>query len=128
MAEKNIENHPRNPIIKAVNALVQSFRRLVRLLQPKKAFTGIGATWEETRVVISAEVLNILEIRHILEDDIKQVIFHAETTGEKLYQPNTNIFLAKLRIGRATFYIEYARGAADFVVRTAYGHRSDIVE
>ena len=86
-------------------------------------------SWEELKLEIAADVRRRLEMRHILEDDIKQVIFQAEATGEKLYQVESNKLLAKLRIGKATFYVEYSLGAAagSFIIESAYTHRSEIV-
>ena len=40
-------------------------------------------------------VVSLLERRHVLDEDIQQVIQHAEETGEKLYQPEEDRFLAK---------------------------------
>ena len=68
-----------------------------------------------------------VEMRHILEDEVKQVIHHAETAGEKLYQYDSDKYLAKLRIGKATFYVEYSTVAGSFIVESAYVHKSDIV-
>ena len=56
----------------------------------------------------SGEAANLLEERHILDDDIKAVIDNAETTSEKLYQPGTDRYLAKMRKGNASFYVEYS--------------------
>lgn len=84
-------------------------------------------SWEETKLEISAEVKKRLEERHILEDEVKQVIHHAETAGKKLYQPEANIHLAKLRIGDATFYVEYSLGTETYIVRSAYAHKSEII-
>jgi glutamate synthase (NADPH/NADH) small chain len=84
-------------------------------------------SWEEVKLQLSDEVKQKLEDRHILEDEIKQVINHAETSGEKLYLPDDNRYLAKLRIGKATFYAEYSIEPDSYVVRSAYAHKSEIV-
>ena len=74
----------------------------------------------------SPEVAELLESRHILDDEVKMVIHQAEATGEKLYQPDANRFLAKLRIADATFYVEYSPAAENsYTVHTAYSHRSE---
>jgi len=82
--------------------------------------------WEEIKLQVSDEIKQRLEDRHILEDEVKQVIHHAETGGEKLYEPNANRYLAKLRIGEATFYVEYSIDEEDYIVRSAYAHKSEI--
>jgi hypothetical protein len=69
------------------------------------------------------EVADTLEERHILDEDLKRVIQHAESTGEKLYQTDTDRFLSKLRVGDVTFYVEYSRTDKGYKVHTAYSHR-----
>jgi glutamate synthase (NADPH/NADH) small chain len=81
----------------------------------------------EIKLQISDDVKKCLEERHILEDEIKQVIHHAETEGDKLYQPETNNFLAKLKIGNATFYAKYSIEGKSYLVQSAYAHKSEIL-
>jgi hypothetical protein len=85
-------------------------------------------SWEEIKLQVGDEVKKLLGDRHILEDDVKQVIHHAETEGDKLYQRDENRYLAKLRIGQATFYVEYSIGEGNYIVRSAYAHRAEIQE
>jgi hypothetical protein len=102
------------------------FQKIVgRLFGPKNKL--IGTSWRHVKLEISPEVNRYLEMRHVLEDEIKQVIFHAETTGDKLYQPDANRYLGKLRIGKATFYADYSYGEKALIVNLAYAHRSEIV-
>ncbi|MFC1869747.1 hypothetical protein ACFLYE_00575 [Chloroflexota bacterium] len=85
-------------------------------------------TWEEIKLELSDELKQRLEDRHILEDEVKQVIHHAETDGEKLFQPDENRYLAKLRIGEATFYVAYSIEGDRYGVNSAYAHKSEIKE
>jgi len=82
--------------------------------------------WEDIKLQLSDEVKQLLEERHILEDEVKQVIDHAETAGEKLYQPDESRYLAKLLIGKATFYVEYSVEDGSYKVHTAYAHKAKI--
>jgi hypothetical protein len=66
---------------------------------------------------------DLMEARHILDDDARRVIDHAEKTGEKLYEPSTNRLLAKLRVREAYFYVEYSPIAGGFQIHAAYTHR-----
>ena len=84
-------------------------------------------TWEEIKLQISDEVKRLLEERHISEDEVKQVIHHAETEGEKLYIPDGNKYLAKLAIGEATFYVAYSVEDGSYAVQTAYAHKAKIM-
>ncbi len=85
-------------------------------------------SYQEIQLSKSDAVTSLLEERHILDDDIKQVIYHAQTTGEKLFQPEGNRYLAKITLSNATFYVEYSVADGSYVVHTAYSHRSKIVE
>lgn len=77
-------------------------------------------------ILLSDELRQRMVERHVLEDEVRQIIGHAETTGEKLYLPDANRYLAKLKIGAATFYAEYAIENGAYQVRTVYAHRSEL--
>ena len=81
---------------------------------------------EEIKLELSDEVKQLLEERHILEDEVKKVVDHAETEGEKLYQPEANRYLAKLRIGQASFYVEYSIEEGNYTVHSAYAHKAEV--
>jgi hypothetical protein len=74
------------------------------------------------------DVTELLEERHILDDDLKRVIDHAERTGEKLYQPGSDRLLSKLRVQEASFYVEYAPADGRYRIYTAYSHRFSLGE
>ena len=84
-------------------------------------------SYGEMKLQISDEIKKLLEERHILEDEIKQVIYYAESEGDKLYQPESNTFLAKLRIGNATFYTKYSVDGESYLVQSAYAHKSELL-
>ncbi len=68
-------------------------------------------------------VEDLLVARHILDDDLKRVIDHAERTGDKLYQADTKRLLSKLRIKEAFFYVEYEPVGDRYRIHAAYTHR-----
>lgn len=77
----------------------------------------------------SDSVKKLLDVRYILDDEIKMVILNAETTEKKLYQPDNNRFLAKMRIGNVTFYVEYSHVSEKiYIIHTAYSHRAELRE
>jgi hypothetical protein len=81
------------------------------------------------KLEISDDLKNIMEALHILEEDLKRVIDHAEKTGEKLYEPGTDIFLSKLRVREAYFYVEYSPiEGGGFKILDTYTHRFLIEE
>jgi hypothetical protein len=77
---------------------------------------------------ISENMRDIMEAVHILEEDLRRVIDHAEKTGEKLYQPGNDILLSKLRVNEVYFYVEYSPVEGGFRIHDAYSHRFLIVE
>lgn len=83
---------------------------------------------DELRVIKDDDAASLMEDRHILDDDVKQVINNAEVTTEKLYQPQGNRYLAKMTLSNATFYVDYSITSDGYVVHTAYFHRSKIIE
>jgi hypothetical protein len=84
-------------------------------------------TWEKREIRMSDQVRNLMTERAISDDYIKQVIHHAETTGDKLYQPGSNRYLARYRIGEVTVYVEYSESENDnHTVHTAYWHKSKV--
>ena len=84
---------------------------------------------EDIELVKDEAISSLLEQRHILDDDVKQVILNAEATGEKLYQQSeVNRHLAKLATENATFYVEYSVADGKYMVHSAYSHGSMLVE
>ena len=83
-------------------------------------------SWEEIKLQVGDEVKKLLEERHILEEEVKQVIDFAETGGEKLYQPEANRYLAKKRLKEVVIYVEYSTDEKGHIIHTAYSHRSKI--
>ena len=75
------------------------------------------------KLEISDEIRSFMEVRHILEDDLKRVIDHADKTGQKLYQPDSSILLSKLRVKEVYFYAEYAPCPGGYKIYGAYSHR-----
>ena len=84
-------------------------------------------TYHEIELIKSDAAASLMEQRHILDDDVKQVIYNAEATGGKLYQPEANRYLAKMTLPNITFYVEYSASDGGYVVHTTYSHRSKII-
>jgi hypothetical protein len=87
------------------------------------ALPALSPEAQEIKLEIDEMTMARMETRHILEDDLKRVIDHAEKTGSKLYQPNSDLFLSKLRVNTVTFYVEYSPAKEGFKVHSAYSCR-----
>jgi hypothetical protein len=77
---------------------------------------------------MSREMAELLDSRHILDDDIRKVIFHAEHTGKHLINPHNNHRLASYKPVRVTYWVEYEPGAQGNVIHNAYSHRMQLPE
>ena len=75
------------------------------------------------KLEIPDEIHRIMVDRHILKDDLIQVIDHAEKTGVKLYQQDGDRFLAKLRMNEVYFYAEYSPIEGGYQIHNTYSHR-----
>lgn len=61
---------------------------------------------------------------NVLDEDIKKAIYHAETSGEKLFIPGEERFFAKTKIGERTFYVEYSPvGEGEYRVFNVYAYK-----
>jgi hypothetical protein len=86
--------------------------------------------YDKITLNIPADVQARMEERLILVEDIQQVIAHAEGTGRKLVNPQTNHFLAHHRPGNVTYWVEYSpmpKGDG-FAIHNAYSHRMLVEE
>jgi hypothetical protein len=81
------------------------------------------------RIVLemTEEVRRRIDVRRILEDDVRKVIRHGEESGKRLRNAGTGRFLACLQSENVTFWVEYSPGADRFTVHNAYCHRMKIV-
>ncbi|HTG01967.1 MAG TPA: heterodisulfide reductase-related iron-sulfur binding cluster [Nitrospirota bacterium] len=78
------------------------------------------------KLIISPEIQAILERRMILEEDLQQVVRHAEKTGEKIKNLKTGRILARYRPVSVTYWVEYSIGDSGIVIHNAYSHRMEV--
>lgn len=81
---------------------------------------------EEIRLLLSEEVERLLEERQIGQEDVRKVIFHAESTGDKFIDPVTGQSLACLRPVRVNYWVQYSAVGEEFRVHSAYSHRMEL--
>ena len=78
---------------------------------------------------MSHDTFNTMKSRLIRPDAVKEVIAHAEATGDKLYLPGKNRYLARMSHDLATIYVDYSvELAGGYTVHTAYGYNVEIKE
>jgi len=84
----------------------------------------MGNESSEITLLVDSNTKGVLKARGITEEDIKKVIAHAEKVGEKLYQPGSNRFLAKMLMDQATIYVDYTAEKGAFKVNSSYKHKA----
>lgn len=112
------------------------------LTQRRKNRTALKATllnefWGETMkhqpeqppydLEMSAEVLDKVNHKKVLESDICDVISHAESTGRRTKNPENGHFKAYHEIGAITLWVEYSDGEGNRrIIHNVYTHRMQI--
>lgn len=74
----------------------------------------------------SEEVTKLLESRNIRDEDLIEVIQHAEGKGEKFHHRESARYIAKKRLSEATYYVVYTIEEGRYVINSAYWHKSEI--
>ena len=77
---------------------------------------------------IPKEIMDIMEDRFILVEDIKQVIENAEKTGGRFYNPENSNYLAKLRLEDVTYWVQYKPEKNYIQINRVYSHRMEVIE
>jgi Fe-S oxidoreductase len=77
-------------------------------------------------VIISPEVLALMEKRAILVADVERAVAHAEESQEKFKDSATGHFIASHSPVSVTYWVEYSVDGDRFVVHNAYSHRMKI--
>ncbi len=83
---------------------------------------------KKVRLIISEEMLALLNSRHILEEDVQKVIFHAEQTGKNLINQDNNHRLAGFMPVRVTYWVEYEPTDNGYLIHNGYSHRMQVAE
>ena len=78
---------------------------------------------KKIRILLTQEVLDQLNSRLILEEDVQKVIHQASRTGKHLINPDNNHRLACYKPVRVTYWVEYEPTDQGFVIYNGYSHR-----
>ena len=79
--------------------------------------------YKQIELIIAPQVMELMDKRHIREDDIQKVIYHAEQTGNRLVDPENGHFLASFKPSQVTYWVEYQPDKERFIIHNAYSHR-----
>jgi len=83
--------------------------------------------FEQILLSISSEVRERMEERRILVEDVQRVIYHAERTGERIYNKKTGHWVASFRPRTVTFWVEYTGTPQAYTLYNSYCHRMEIM-
>ena len=64
----------------------------------------------------------------ILEEEVKAVIKHCESTGNKLYDPKSELYTGHLKIGYITYWVSYSLEGDAVRLANVYSHRMTIAD
>lgn len=81
---------------------------------------------EKMIVRISDELIRKMDNQLILEEEVKAVVEHCESSGEKLFDPKTGWFIGHKRIGIITYWVTYTKDDAGITLTNVYSHRMSI--
>lgn len=84
---------------------------------------GEAAAAELARVQVPDDMLPSLEERHILLDDVRGAVLAAEASGHRFQDRESGHWLGSWRPRKVTFWVEYEKRDAGFVVLDAWCHR-----
>ncbi|HEY8910911.1 MAG TPA: heterodisulfide reductase-related iron-sulfur binding cluster [Desulfosporosinus sp.] len=94
----------------------------------KEAPQEMEGAYRTINLLLNERVLEIMEDRRILIEDIQQVIELAERTGQKFINPDNGHNLAHFRPFKVTYWVEYQPQDQGYVVLNVYSHRMEILE
>ncbi|OFV69421.1 pyridine nucleotide-disulfide oxidoreductase/dicluster-binding protein [Acetobacterium wieringae] len=83
---------------------------------------------DQFKLIIPDDVKQKIEDRYILSEDIQAVLKNAEENNERFCNPETGEYLARLRRDNVTFWVKYEKEENDYILKSVYSHRMEIVE
>ena len=86
------------------------------------------AEHQQLKLIIPQKVLEMMEERRILAEDLQKVILRAEETGQKLYHPEKKVFKAYFKPRNVVFWVEYSPVEGGYQVHGTYSHRMEVTE
>lgn len=103
------------------NLKAQLLKELWQMNAPQKPH------WHNIEVLTSPELIAVLNERHILKEDLQQILAIADKEQLGFFNEENGHVIASLKIGNVTFWIEYKTLAENkFEVFNAYTHRMEV--
>ena len=84
------------------------------------------AAYEAIQLIMSDEVRERMDQRLILIEDVQRVLEYAQRTGRRLFNQQTQRYLAYYMPTAVTYWVEYMLQGEAFVIFNAYSHRMEV--
>ncbi len=86
------------------------------------------AAMDDTKLIISPEIQEVIDRRRILRSDIKSAILAARASGRRLVNKETGRYLICHKPRRVSFWVLYSPGQepGSYVIHDAYNHRMHV--
>ncbi len=102
--------------------------RLVRTLRRELWNEEPAPLDEALRIplALAPEVIQAVDARRILTEDMQRAIHHAETTGKRMEHPETGRRIAVHKPAAVTYWVEYSPEDEGYRAHRAWSHRMDL--
>ncbi|MEL7567382.1 MAG: pyridine nucleotide-disulfide oxidoreductase/dicluster-binding protein [Dehalobacterium sp.] len=84
--------------------------------------------FEQIKLVLSDNLLHMMDERLILKEDIQRVLYFAEEAKLIVYNPVTGHYTAHFKPHLVTYWVEYTKEDDQYVIHKTYSHRLEIAE
>ena len=81
---------------------------------------------KQIRLFVTREIRSTLEKRRLTDEEIQKILFEAEKTGKKFVNTQSGHFLAGIRYGATSVWVEYSPREDGFEIHKAYQYRLQI--
>ena len=81
---------------------------------------------QQIRLFLGPDIRAVLERRRLTDEDLQKTLSQGEKTGRKFVHPLTGRFLAGVRQGSVTVWVEYGTREDGYEIYSAYQHRVEI--
>lgn len=86
------------------------------------------APYEDIQLILNDPIRKLMEDRMILEEDIRQVLYHAKESGRAMINQETGHYLAHFKPSCVTYWVEYLPKEDGFEIFNVYSHRMFVEE
>lgn len=81
---------------------------------------------DDLNLIIPENIWRTMEQRLILQEDIREVISHSRSTGERFFNPEDSSYLASLRIKYVTYWVRFSEEKDGIHILSVYSHRMEV--